>query len=147
MGNKASSIRNDILSQAPKREAVPTPFWPTAEGSIYLQDVPAAEVNALQTDSTNEAGQADVMKAGAGLLCKALVVKEDDGTYAPMFNYPDDRDTVAHLGMSLLMPVINQANAFFGLTTDAIAQAKNASGPSQNNSSGIGSVMNAYIVP
>lgn len=147
MGERAQAARNRALSQAPKREAVPTPFWPESDGYVYLEDVPSDEVTAISTNYTNEAGQPDPAKTGVALLCKALMVKEDDGTYARMFNYPDDVSTVAHLGMSLLMPVINQANVFFGLTTDAVAQAKNGSGPSQNNSSGIGSVPTAYIRP
>lgn len=83
------------------------------------------------------------------MLCKALVIKEDDSTYSPMFHYPDDVSTVAHLGLSLLMPVINQANAFFGFAPKAVEQAKNASEPTQNDSSGTGSatVREASIVP
>ena len=146
MGERAAAARNRALSQAPKREAVPTPFWPDDNGFVYLEDVPGDEVTAISKNYINEAGQPDNAKVGAALLCKALVIKEADGTYAPMFNYPDDVSTVAHLGMSLQMPLVKQANSFFGLTTDAVAQAKNDSEPMPNNSSGTGS-LNAYIAP
>jgi hypothetical protein len=147
MGERATNARNYALSQAPKREPVPTPFWPDLESFVYLEDVPTDEINQITTSSTNEQGKTDTAKVGAAMLCKALVIREDDGTYSPMFSYPDDVSTVAHLGTSLLFPVFNQANAFFGFTVDAVAQAKNGSGPNQSDSSGIGSVKNASIVP
>ena len=147
MGERAQAARNRALSQAPKREPVPTPFWPEDDGYVYLEDVPGDEVTAINTNYTNAAGQQDTSKAGAALLCKALVIREADGTYSHMFNYPDDVSSVAHLGMSLLVPVTNQANAFFGFKTGAVAQAKNDLEQSQNNSSGSDSAMNASIVP
>jgi hypothetical protein len=149
MGERAQAARNRALSQAPKREAVPTPFWPDDEGFVFLEDVPADEVTAPNMKYLTEAGQPDTAKAGAALLCKALVIKEADGTYSHMFNFPDDVSTVAHLGMSVLMPVTNQANVFFGFTPKAVEQAKNDSEPTQNSSSGIGSatVREASIVP
>lgn len=140
MGERASQARNRILSQAPKRELVPTPFWPELNGFVYLQDVPSNEFTSLWKESTNEQGKPDPAKVGAALLCKALVVREDDGTFSPLFNYPDDRDTVATLGMSVQKRLTEQTNAFFGFTPDAVAQAQ-----AQNDSSG--SVPTAHIVP
>jgi hypothetical protein len=148
MGEQAKKARQYILAQAPKREAVPTPFWPDLNGRVFLEDVPADEITQITEDAKDmRTGEADAAKAGAAMICKALVVKEDDGTYSPIFVYPDDRDTVAHLGMATLLPVFNQANAFFGLTPDALAQAKNESRPMSSNNSGTGSVPNARLVP
>lgn len=147
MGERAQAARNRALSQAPKREAVPTPFWPESEGYVHLEDVPADEVKQVNDGATGPDGRVDDTKAGVGLLCKALVVKEADGTYAPMFTYPDDVGTVSHLGMSILVPMIEQMNSFFGFNKGAVAAAKNDLEPNQNGSSGSGSAMNAYIVP
>jgi hypothetical protein len=147
MGVKATSARTYILTQAPKREPVPTPFWPDLDGQVYLQDIPSAELIALQAETLGENGQPDAAKAGAGLICKALVIREEDGTYSPVFKYPDDLGSVSYLGMSLLMPLFTQANAFFGLTSDALQSAKNGLGPMPTSSNGIGSVKDAILVP
>lgn len=147
MGERSQAARNRVLAQAPKREAVATPFWPEDDGKIYLQDVPQDELSALTEQNKGEDGKVDSGKIGASLLCKALVVLEDDGTYAPLFNYPDDRDTVAHLGTSMLSPITSKVNDFFGFTAGAVASAKNDLEPMQSNSSGIGSQKSAVIVP
>lgn len=147
MGAKAQSARNYIFNRQPKREAVPTPFWPDLEGSVFLQDVPSDEIMSIQDDATSN-GAVDNAKAGAAMICKALVIKEDDGTWSNVFVYPDDLTQVAHLGTSLLLPVMNQANTFFGFDAKTVEAAKNGSGPMQSNSIGIGSsVQEAVIIP
>ena len=84
MGQRAQAARNFVLSQAPKRELVPTPFWPDLNGFVHLEDVPSDEVTQVNNGAIGSNGQFDPMKAGAGLICKALVVREDDGTFSPI---------------------------------------------------------------
>ncbi len=139
MGAKAQSARTYVFNQQPKREAVATPFWPDLDGSVYLQDVPSDEIMAFQ--------QMELAQANGALLCKSLVVLEDDGTYSPIFVYPDDITQVSHLGTALLLPVTEAANSFFGFTKGTVEQAKNDLKPITNNASGIGSVQTASIVP
>lgn len=121
----AEDIRNYVAAQPLKLEAVPTPFWPVFDGKVFLQDMPGDELISMQSlaNRPNLPGQMDnnALVMGA-LLCKALVCRDDDGVLERIW---DDtaREQVARLGASVLKPIFEQAQAFFGLG-DAQSQKK-----------------------
>ena len=121
----AEDIRKYVAGQPLKLEAVPTPFWPAFDGRVFLQDMPGDELISMQALATRPAlpGQMDknALMMGA-LLCKALVCRDENGVIERIWT-DEAREDVARLGASVLKPIFEQAQAFFGLG-DAANQKK-----------------------
>lgn len=136
------NIRAHIISQPMKTQDIATPFWSAkdeqgnelVDGHIAFQDVPGDELQPLQIALAKQPTQ-----LFAAILCKSLINKD---TGERLFS-DTDRDVVAKLGGSIQMHLIDPLQAFLGLNTNAIEEAKknllamlaNATGtPSPNGS-------------
>ena len=131
---KASEAREYTFKKGPKKQAVATPFWSEKDaegkeigldGCVYLIDLPASELEALQTALKNKP-----MLLTAAVLVRAVhVVDRDDPESQPERMYQDtDRDMVAALGSTVLLPLMEATGNFFGMNQSTVAQAiKNAS--------------------
>lgn len=116
-------LRTHILNQPLKTQDIPTPFWSQkdengvelVDGHIAMQDVPGDQLQALQGLLKQEP-----IKLLAALICASFINKE---TGARIFQ-DTDRDMVAGFGSSVLMPIMDPLQAFLGLNTEAVEQAK-----------------------
>lgn len=131
---KASEAREFTFSIGPKRQAIATPFWSKKDdqgneigldGCVSLIDLPANDLEALQTSLKGRP-----MLLTAAVLVRAVnVTDRDDPESRPERMYQDtDRDMVAGLGSTVLLPLMEDVGTFFGLNSSTVAQAiKNAS--------------------
>lgn len=116
-------FRSHILNSKPKTESISTPFWSKTDengaelvdGHIGLQDIPGDELGPLQM-----AMEKEPFKAMASIACKSLI---NTDTGERIFS-DADRDTVAHLGSSILLPLYMQLQSFLGLDPNAVEKAK-----------------------
>lgn len=116
--------RQYVLNQALKLEAVPTPFWPDLDGSVYLQDVPSGEIGELQMALRGQS-----MKLVGALICKALVVKDKEKPDEPAQRLflDTDRDAVLQIGTTILAPLGDKITTFFGMNDSTLeTTVKNA---------------------
>jgi hypothetical protein len=139
-------IRSSILNTKPKTQDVSTPFWSQkdengveqVDGHLALQDIPGDDLADIVNGAPNR------VKGLAGILCSSLINKD---TGLPVFTMAD-RDTVAHMGTSELLPLFAVVEKFFALGKNASIDEKKGNSGQTLPSTGIpASPMNAYIKP
>jgi hypothetical protein len=136
------SARNYILTQAPKTQDVATPFWPDLNGQVALRDMPGADL--IDQSVAQMSGNLSASALPAAIVCKSLILKD---TGERIFQ-DTDRDAVAQLGSTVLKPLFEQVQSFFGLGQNVdIEQLKKSLGTTTSNSLGTSSVTEASIVP
>lgn len=109
------SIREAAMSTPRKTEDIATPFWPTADGSVAIADIPMSEIMILK-----DLAKPDPAGYSAALAIKVLISRE---TGEPIFS-DADRDWLKSQA-SVLMALITPVNKFFGFDTkDIIEETK-----------------------
>jgi hypothetical protein len=137
MAFSREELRARILSLSAQKEPLKTPiFGDEADSQLAVREL-TAEESATFRNLKNAAGQWDENQANGFVFCTCLI---DNASGLPVFDIKDSQAVTRQLGISVVRPVVDQALTLSKATRGAVADAKNASNPTQSDGSSSNSV-------